>query len=309
MKHNVYGIVVLLGIFLYSCKDIVEENIENKTVNILAPANGITSPDMTITFWWDEVEGATTYRLQVVKPAFASIQSLIVDSTLSKNKFTHTFQPGAYEWRIRAENGSSYTKYVIFSFSVDSSLNLSNQTVQLLSPANNTVSNVSKQDFKWQSIPIADDYRFEIVDAQGNVVFSNGSITSNTITYTFSSGGQYVWRVRAQNASSVSPYSLFNLTIDADAPDAPKLISPANGDTASAPVELKWQRDASVSADSVIIASDSLFKSPVVKELTASATYTFTTGTSGSTYFWKVKSRDPAANWGAFSSFWKFKVN
>lgn len=302
---------------LFSCKDIVEPNISSQSVTINAPTDGYQSPGATITFWWDETEGALSYRLQVVKPNFTSIQTLILDTSVTSDKFTYTFLPGAYEWRIKAVNGSSETAYTTYSLSIDSTLNLSNQIINLVSPANNAISNSLTQLFQWQTIDNAEDYRFEVLSSSNSILYSDANYMYDTITLVFSGDGDYKWRVRGQNSSSVSAYTEYNMTIDATAPNIPALISPADndssltvafGETKTAYV-LTWDRGTETGTtitDSVYVYANSASTIPVVKESTTNETYSDSLPVG--TYYWKVMSVDAALNKSDFSTVFKFKV-
>ena len=184
--RNLILLFVLSNVLLISsCDDLIEIKLSGKTVEILAPASGTTLSSTSVTFWWNEVKGATKYNIQVVKPSFSNIQYLITDSMVVGDKFTYSFQPGAYEWRIKALNNSSQTDFYTFSFTIDSSLNLGNQLVQITSPASNFVSNQLSQTFSWAPVFYAEDYRFEVLSQGGNTVYVDAALNSTNASYTF----------------------------------------------------------------------------------------------------------------------------
>ena len=80
-------IIFLVGLFMACTKDFIQKDIKNDIVNIIAPVDNMNTPNNTITFWWDELEGAEKYNLQIVKPSFDSITQLIVDTNVIINKF------------------------------------------------------------------------------------------------------------------------------------------------------------------------------------------------------------------------------
>lgn len=303
---------------LFGCKEIVEPDISSKNVKVITPANGYQSSSINLTFWWDELKGASQYKLQLVKSSFASIQQIIFDTVVSKTKFSWTLDPGTYEWRIRAENGSYQTTYVTYSLSVDSSLSLTNQSILLLSPSNNYISAASKHKFKWNGLSSAEDYRFEIYSL-GSVLYSNPAYIQDTISYSFPADGTYKWRVRAQNSSSVSPYSEYTISIDGTAPNTPTLSFPLDGDSTSfsialgktkAAINLNWDRG--ITSGTLI--TDSLF----VYQLSGSIlTYKIKTATTNTAYadslaaglyYWDVRSIDAAGNKSSYSNANRFKI-
>jgi len=304
-------LVSVMAAACIGCQDIVEPNLAKSSISVLAPGNGIVSPSNSITFWWDELKGATKYRLQVVKPNFSAIQALLLDTSITTTKFSFSFAPGVYQWRVRADNGSSSTDYATRSFSVDTTSNLANAKVVLLVPVNNSVSKVLKHLFTWASLANATEYRFEVYDSTNTNIYTKALITTDTTSYTFPSEGKYHWEVKALNSFSVTSSSnIYYITISQTAPPAPTLTFPAYGDTASSPVTLKWTRNsASIIGDSVYIASDSLISSGVfqVSSTTSSYSYTFS-AVSGTKFFWKAKSFDAAGNISGWSALGKFKA-
>jgi hypothetical protein len=92
-----------------SCSDLIEESIEKKIVTIISPVNGEVSKKTQQTFWWETLDGALKYRLQVVHNKFDSIPGYNLDTLISKNTFTTTLTVGIYQWRVEAVNGSSKT--------------------------------------------------------------------------------------------------------------------------------------------------------------------------------------------------------
>src|ERR1700743_1945090 len=153
MKLKLFSLLTITLFFLvgmlYSCKDFIEPNISKSQVTLEAPTNNYQSSSYTVSFWWDEVPDALHYRLQIVTPSFDSVGSLSLDSLVASNKFSINLAPGKYQWRVRAENGSSVTVYSpLRSFTVSNS-SITLQTLQLSAPANNTVTNQGSTTFEW----------------------------------------------------------------------------------------------------------------------------------------------------------------
>lgn len=307
--------MVVLAALLGSCKDIIEPDLKNQTVNLLSPSNGFNSQSASISFWWDEVKYATKYHLQVVKPNFSGIQALLLDTNLTTNKFTYSFGSGPYQWRVRAENGSSQTAYVTRSFSIDSTLNLANQAITLSLPADNYISNVYKQQFKWLLLSSADDYRVEVLSGGSNI-FTNATYTKDTLTYIFPGDGTYTWRVKGQNVQSSTPFTSRTIIIDGTVPNTPTLTLPNDQDSTSflvgtktkAAISLSWDRG--VVTGSAITDSVSIYQVPAtsVNIKKASTTTAYSDSLATGKYYWKVISIDAAGNKSAYSSVRSFKV-
>ncbi len=313
---NICWISAMLPMFLGSCKDIIEPDLKNQTVNLLSPVNNYNSQSVNITFWWDEVKYATNYHLQVVKPSFNAIQALLLDTNIVSNKFTYTFASGTYQWRVRAENGSSQTAFVTRSFSVDSTLNLAGQSITLLSPADNYISKDYKQQFKWLLLSSADDYRFEILSGT-SIIYTNATYTKDTITYTFTGDGTYTWRVKGQNVQSSTLFTTRTITVDGTAPTIPALLSPNDQDSTTFSIGTKTKASINLSWDRVVANSGSaITDSVLVYQVPATSEFISTTTTSTSysdslptgQYYWKVRSYDAAGNKSDYSVVRSFKV-
>lgn len=309
MKNKIL-IPVILGIIfslLYSCQDFIEVDLAKKSIIVLAPANNTASSSSSQLFWWEELKGADKYNLQIVKPGFSSVQQLILDSTITNNRFSYSLLPGVYQWRVRAMNNSSYTEYVIYNLTIDSSLNLSNLWVSLMSPADNYSSNSYTQAFTWQPLNNADSYLFQIL-LSGSVIGTQ-TLTTTTANFTFTAEGTYQWRVLAQNGNSTSlaANATRNIIIDNTPPAAPVLTLPATNDSVPNPVNLEWTADVSATMDSVFVYADTNLTVLVTSVLTTSLSYSFT-GTVGQDYFWRIRSRDAAGNWSAYSTRRKFFI-
>src|SRR5258707_15835070 len=98
-----FGLTVLLS----SCDAIIEPSISKSQIKLEAPADKDTSSSYTINFWWDPVDHALSYHLEIVSRTFANPGNLILDTMVSKTRFAFNLSPGNYQWRIIAENGSS----------------------------------------------------------------------------------------------------------------------------------------------------------------------------------------------------------
>ncbi len=117
MSLKIFISVILLNIF--SCSDIFEIDISSDEVELLAPSDSLVTTEQLQRFWWTTVTGSMLYELQVVSPSFSEISSVKLDTVLEKNYFQLSLQPGFYQWRVRAINGSSCTGFSINTFEID----------------------------------------------------------------------------------------------------------------------------------------------------------------------------------------------
>jgi hypothetical protein len=324
MKKTIKYISTLLFLVLiYSCtKEFIVKDIKNETVKIMAPVDNLNTPSNTVTFWWEELDGAEEYNLQIVKPTFNSVIQLLVDTTITGNKFTKVFTPGNYQWRIRAMNGGGNTAYTTRSLTIDTTSNLGLVTVNSISPIG-LLTGANVIDFKWSALNAAEHYEINILNGSGASIFSQNNITSTSFSYTFVTTTDlvnYQWQVKAHNSFSFSQYNTPNsFTIDVTAPYASTITHPNYGDyVIGSSDSLVWLRDGSAVCDSVIISLDSNFNSVsryskrhYDKKLKFSTMNpTLSTSLSGNNYYWvKILTMDSVKNISAPSSKFKFKIN
>ncbi len=306
MKNRLFILAVCSSVLLYSCKDIIETDLSKNSLVNLVPSNNYVSSSFSQTFRWDELDGATKYKLQIVQPNFASPWVYSLDTTISKNSFTVSLFPGIYQWRVRAINGSSFTEYITYNLTIDSSLDLHNQKVVLSSPGNNTTTNTFTKNFSWQTLPNADSYIFQILSAGSPI--ETKSLTATSYTYAFTAEGTFAWKVTAQNSNSTSqPSDAWAVNIDTTKPAMPTPVFPVFDTIHANPIPLKWNIAAATSVlDSanycrLQISTDSTFVVIDKKDtlLTASANpmiYNLYGTSAGQKYFWRVKTTDEATN-------------
>lgn len=307
------SLILLFVAFGWSgCRDIFEIDLTDEKVSILAPTNNLHTDIVTQTFWWEEVEGALEYNLQIVSPSFSSIQTLVLDSTLTDNVFTYTLLPGTYQWRVNASNGSSQTDYTTYTLVIDTTSDLGGQIITLQSPSNGSYFNSLTETFIWNSLYNATGYDIQVASPDfsnsGNTILDT-NVGSNSIEITFNTEGAYQWKVRATNSSGFSPFSqVRDFEIDTTSPNTPLLVLPITNDTANNPFSLHWDRGTvtgSPITDTVYLYTDSL-ATLLYKEEKNSTSHTDSI-TVGS-YFWRVRSVDKAGNLSDYSETRKFTI-
>jgi hypothetical protein len=307
--------VFLIGInLLSSCKEFIEPSIAKRQVQLDAPSDHYQSTKYTVNFWWDEVEDALSYRLQVVTPGFDSIGGLVLDTLVKGNKFAVTLDPGNYQWRVRAENGSSQTEYTTArTFTVEQST-LTNQILTLSSPANNTSTNQSAVIFKWNSLFGATKYQVEIDTnnfVNENALVYNQVIPGQQLSFSFPKDQVYAWRVRAENETEQSKWSNVSyVTYDKTPPGQVNLTAPNNSSIVGLPVSLNWSPLTGVSGYKLyVFKSDSTTLYNTSFPMTLNTTsYSFNQGITGDKIYWKVSAVDAVGNEGKPSELRSFTL-
>ncbi|WPU95857.1 hypothetical protein SNE25_10040 [Mucilaginibacter sabulilitoris] len=305
--------LLLLAEILPSCKEFIEPSISKRTMQLNAPADHYQSTSYTANFWWEGLEDALYYRLQVVTPTFDSIGSLVQDTLIRGTKFSQTLDPGTYQWRVRAENGSSQTGYTAPRELTILASTLTNQTVLLSSPANNTVTTQSAVTFKWGSLYKATRYHLQVDTnsfASESTLVSDQVIPGQQFAFKLPKDQVYQWRVRAENDSSQSKWSAISqLSFDSTPPGNVTLIQPGDNTTLNRPVALSWNKTTSaVTYKLYIYKSDqSTLYDTFPLSLTVTS-YTFNTGNSGDRVYWQVSAVDAAGNEGKASAIRSFTL-
>lgn len=75
-------IFLLVFLLLSGCEDIFEQDIEDASIEVIAPKNNTRTEAGTVTFLWRPLDGARSYRLTIVSPTFAGASRLVADTTL-----------------------------------------------------------------------------------------------------------------------------------------------------------------------------------------------------------------------------------
>jgi hypothetical protein len=312
-------VLVMLPMFiLSSCKDIIAKNISGNTPEIITPTLNDTLAKSAVTFTWNEMKGATKYRLQIASPSFENISSYVLDTTITKTTFAVGLDSNQYEYKLTAIN-AGYESNVLgpIRFWVGkSSTGNSSASLVLSTPTNNTFVNKTFDGrFTWLAVDKGTNYEFELR--------KGGTFTSGTNVYTMDPGntldktlpsnllplspGEYTWRVISNSGSTYLTQSIGKFTVDTLSPNQATLLTPTNNSTLnlSDSITFTWSNGTSTASfqssvtSTLEIASDVTFSSILytlsvvdfqTKKLKLSSLI------SGKTYYWRVKNKDPAGN-------------
>ncbi|MCC8427249.1 hypothetical protein [Mucilaginibacter sp. UR6-11] len=300
-------ILFTIATLVSACKDIMEPSLSKRIIVAKAPGNQYQSPSYTVNFWWDELEDALTYRLQVVTPNFNNIAGLVLDTIVKSNKFTFNLKPGNYEWHVLAQNGSSQTPYSFPKGFTVLTTSITSQSVQLTSPANNFLTNQPAIILQWGNLYGATKYHLEI-DTNNfineNALVYDQSIPGQQVNFNFPKDQIYQWRVRAENDTAKAQWSSINsITSDHTPPTQVVSIGPGNNQQISLPAALQWNSVPSASkyklyaykSDSTTTYNSNF---PILLSTTS---YSFNWGAIGERVYWKVTAIDAAGNEGQAS--------
>ena len=307
-------IIVLTFLFsIFACSDIVEEDITKRSIQVLSPIDNYNAESTTVNFLWNYVEGADEYQVEIVRGGFNNVLSFAVDTFLDINQFTYNFNPGEYQWSIRAVNSEYSTEYFTRSFRVDSISNISQSSVLLSFPEQDEFYGDSSLTLSWQSVFSATSYIVLVKNANnGNFVVMDTTTTNFYTTGNVLTNAPHEWQVKALNDQSETPFSTSTFTVDLIQPGTPALLKPNNqlSPAIDRAVEFSWRSglDTNWDFDSIYIYETTVSSSPLIVEKMVGTTFTDSSFTTGGVYKWRVKSFDKANNSSQFSAEGEFSI-
>lgn len=319
MKKFNSTILIILVCITLSCDDVFEEDITNDVLTMLSPKNGEEIEGNSIQFQWIGIEGAEAYRIQINNK---KNQAIVLDTVVETTVYNYAINPGSYQWRVRGENFAYHTAYTFNSeFTVNSSLDLSEQVVSLKTPLNNIYTNEVELAFSWQGITTADFYKFQLLKISNGteeLIFENKSVLDTSIVLTsttITEDAEYIWRVSAENESSFTEYFARTLFVDTQEPPAPNLITPTLNQNFNIgqDVNFSWNFDNDTGvvksgiSGTIEISSNETFSNIILTDTNANGTFS-SQFDSAATYYWRVKGLDDAGNTGAYNSTGKFVI-
>ncbi len=311
------------ALIFMACDDIIEEDISDEMITIIAPKEDAVIIGNSIQFRWNTIEGAEEYRIQITTQ---EEQVLLLDSLVVLPVFDFTLNSGDYQWRVRGENFGYQSPFSMPSnFSTQVSENLTDLNVELLKPDDNVVVNAPDGvRFSWSKIEPATKYVFELLGEENGletIEFTLDDLTQTEAQLpagTITDDGVYKWRVMAVNESNDTETVFFSRTISIDTaiPDAPTLTAPVEDFTTTVDTEVQftWEfaDQGTVQSDitaTIQIASDEVFTTNLVEEEVEGTNMFDYTPTTAGDKFWRVKGTDAAGNEGAFTTARKLIVN
>lgn len=306
---RLFFVNLLIFLSLISCSEIVsEEDISDKYVQLTAPINNAQFVSTSVTFSWENLQDATQYQLQIAKPSFTAPLQIVLDTIVTSNSFSYQLPVGQYEWRVKALNGSYSTSYSTRTITITSNDDFQSNTVTLVTPTNNLITNLASHNLSWQAIIGATNYQLQVFDSSNTLVLDQNT-SSTSYNYTFAEGS-YQWRVRASNGSDNTLYTSRSILVDVTAPNTPTLVTPTNATSSSTTdVSFSWNRTSisgSSERDSIYIYTNSALTTLNSK---AQATSPYSKTLTSGTYYWRVKAFDSAGNIGNVSNTFSFTIN
>jgi len=318
---SIVVLTVLTLVAISSCKDIIAEDLTGKTPVLILPQSNDTVQTNPVHFKWDAVEGATRYRLQIVRPNFGNITDFVLDSMVTATDFYMALDSNEYELKLTAMNAgySSVTLGPIHFWVGISPSSGGGSAVVLQTPAEQAYLGetfLEDRTFDWNNVANA---TFEFSIRKGSswenyteIVHTSPSLGSSNYTLPGAVSlqqGKYMWGVKSYVNSVESPTAIRTFYIDTVRPAQAVLSNPFdNGFASSGPIVFSWSVSAAGNNQAPVssileIATENTFSSPLNLSGTgnisgSSSTVNLVSGT----YFWRVRNVDAAGNEASYST-------
>lgn len=121
MKNRIAIVILLL---FCSCDDLMERDIRNDRVIIIAPYESASVPVGDIRFAWSNLDGAQFYHFTLVSPSFDKAVSLVADTIIPRDTTGRALyvnvelSRGVYQWKVTANNASCRSEGKILNLNV-----------------------------------------------------------------------------------------------------------------------------------------------------------------------------------------------
>ena len=275
------------------------------------PGSFTYTNDNTPSFYWTTASGAYSYQIQISRDLFFSL--IFLESTSTNTYYTPVtvFTDGDYWWRVRAIDraGNAGTWSTIWLISVDT---VPPGTATPTTPTDDSQINDNTPFLEWD--PATGGYQYEIqisTDAGFSIVVTDLIIGNTNYTTSILSDDVYYWRIRAiDQAGNIGGWSeVFQFTVDTVGPDQVPLYLPGNSVALNdSTPQLQWYILSDAVEYQILVDTDDLFASPLITEIT-SKTFLDLSVLADGDYYWMVRARDEAGNWGSWSTIWSFTID
>ncbi len=258
----------------------------------------------TPTFRWDDVEGASAYRLQwSPNPDFAVS---VFERYTNHNGYTpdNPLVPGKYYWRVRYEN--NYAS----DWSISRTLVITLPQATVTQPTPGAIVS-SPPTFKWDAVQLpanqpiwgAPYYHLQIATSPTGFGSPLEDVELDTVNWTTNRtypDGTYYWRLAVRDANhNDGPYTrIYTFTKQYL---VPTLVAPLSGARTGDYPEFEWEAVTGATSYRLMVASNPQFSNPVIDANTNNIRFIPTSKLDTGQYYWRVAMIDRDGRQGPFN--------
>ena len=118
-----------------------------------------------------------------------------------------------YKWRVRAGDSTRWGSWSAYRYFINETITAGAPSApSLLSPAVNATAATETIEFSWSTSSGALNYQLQVVRVSGGAITVDGplgNVTSSSQSGFPNDGSDYLWRVRAGNATDWGPWSFY----------------------------------------------------------------------------------------------------
>lgn len=178
------------------------------------PAAYSTQSGTSITFSWDSVVKATRYNLEIVDVRTGVVKNNEFPTTNSAAITGFPDNGSEFKWRVRAGDNTNWGAWSAYRYFINETITANTPTApSLLSPAINATAATETIEFSWTASAGAANYQLQVVRVSGGAIVVDeafgGIVTASSQSGFPNDGSEYLWRVRAENATGWGPWSFY----------------------------------------------------------------------------------------------------
>ena len=278
------------------------------TVTILkTPLNNSYTTDTTPAFTWAAASGALEYYIQVDDSELFDSPEIDLNRPVSTSYTPLAALPyGLYHWRMQVRTASGWGNWTpVFTFTVTPALPLA---PALKAPANAALTNDNTPTLEWNAAVNGVKYEIQISKLTSfSILEQNSVLDPGVLTYTAATlpDGKYYWRARSINYLDIpgawSAYRYF--TVDTVAPGLSTLSAPATGASVRGTPKYSWLAASGAKYYQFAYAGTSDFSDVIYTSGELTTLYLTPPHQELGTYYWHVRAKDVAGNWGGWSAY------
>ncbi|MBP5709658.1 MAG: T9SS type A sorting domain-containing protein [Bacteroidales bacterium] len=282
---------------------------KSQSVTLSSPANGSIVSGVSISIYWNGINGSTYYDYQY--DTVSTFNSPAVKTASRSSSYNYVtisdlYYGKKYYWRVRARNANDTTVWCApWTFTTPATMSLS-------TPANYATINTVSPTLYYNTITGSSYYDYQLDTTPGfnspSLITGNRSSSYNyAYVYNLRWGTTYYWHMRARDSKDTTAwtptwqFTTFSPTMT--------LTTPANGSLVNGvSTTLYWNDVNGCTYYDSQYDTVPTFNSPVLKSGNRSSSYDYVSISNlyyGKTYYWHVRARN-SNDTTAWSATWTF---